>query len=77
MTLGTARTGEWFLGTLKTFYIIALQGVCRAASQDNGSRTIPFRSKRQASFPAGKGEFLAGCFPFSESNDHGGTSLLH
>jgi hypothetical protein len=34
MTLGTARTGEWFLGTLKTFYIIALQGVCRAASQE-------------------------------------------
>jgi hypothetical protein len=37
MTLGTARTGEWFLGTLKTFYIIALQSVCRAASQENGS----------------------------------------
>ncbi len=52
MTLGTARTSEWFLGTLKTFYIIALQGVCCAASQENGFRTIPFRCQRRAPFPA-------------------------
>jgi hypothetical protein len=77
MTLGTARTGEWFLGTFKTSYIIALQGVFRAASQENGSSTIPFRCKRRARFAAGEGEFLAGCLSFSESNDRGGTSYLH